>query len=373
MKLRVLRKSFFEALSVSTRFTAYKAQLPILGNILLEAKDNKLNICATNLEMSVSIPIAAKIESEGKITVPSKTLHDVVSNLKGENIDLEVDKEQIRLVCDKFSSQLLGINASDFPSIPTTVSKSSFEISPDLVLVSLPKVLYCVSQDETRPSLTGVLFLLKDEKISLVATDGFRLSKVDSNLKDLKTEAKIIIPKSILMELTRVAKDQKVILDYQKEERQIVFKVGDSVLSSRVIEGEFPDFEKTIPTSFKLNINIDKEEMLQAVKLASVFARDASNVVRFIASEKSLKFEAESTQAGNQENVLDVKADVLDKSILSDKSDFTIAFNCRFVEEFLNSIDGGSVDLKFNDANSPGVFLDSENKDLLHLIMPIKI
>ncbi|KKR11276.1 MAG: polymerase III subunit beta protein [Candidatus Woesebacteria bacterium GW2011_GWA1_39_21] len=373
MKLRVSRKSFFDALSITSRFTSYKAQLPILGNILLETKNNKLNISATNLEMSVCLAIAAKIESEGKITVPAKTIHDVASNLSGESVDLEVDKEQIFLKCGSFSSKLLGIVASDFPPIPASVSKNALEIPSETFLESLPKVLYCVSSDETRPTLTGVLMILFKDLVSWVATDGFRLSKKDMPMKESSRETKIIIPKGVLSELIRIAKEQKIVLDYKKDEKQIVFQVGEAVLSSRVIEGEFPDFEKIIPQTYKLKLDVDRNELSQAIKLASVFARDAANVVKFIISEKTFKLNAESSQSGDQENSLDVKIESKDSQLFDEKGEFVIAFNCKYVEDYLNCVEGENIEIKFNDVNSPGVFLDTSDEKLLHLIMPVRL
>ena len=162
-------------------------------------------------------------------------------------------------------------------------------------------------------------------------------------------------------------------MDYKKDEKQIVFQVGEAVLSSRVIEGEFPDFEKIIPQTYKLKLDVDRNELSQAIKLASVFARDAANVVKFIISEKTFKLNAESSQSGDQENSLDVKIESKDSQLFDEKGEFVIAFNCKYVEDYLNCVEGENIEIKFNDVNSPGVFLDTSDEKLLHLIMPVRL
>lgn len=373
MKLKVSKKSFAEALSVATRFTTSKAQLPILGNVLLEAKNNKLNISATNLEMSVSLTVASKIEKEGIITVPSKILYEVISNLSDDSIELSVEKEQLVVDCEGFSSKILGINASDFPKVPSSMGTYVFEIDPDVLMGILPKIVYSISLDETRPTLTGALVILDSTVLSMVATDGFRLSKYSISLKNKGKDLKIILPRGILSELGRIKGGQKILFEYKKEDKQVVFQIGDVFLSSRVIEGDFPDYGKIIPSSSKLKISVDRDDLLQAVKLAGVFARTASNVVNFIVKEKTLKLVAESSQSGSQENSVDVKVDMESEDVLGEKGEFVIAFNCEFVENYLNSIDGKNIELGFNDANSPGMFLDTEDKNLIHLIMPVRL
>jgi len=242
MRLSVSRKSLVDALSIATRFTTSKAQLPILGNVFLKSENNKLNISATNLEMSVSQSIASKIENEGGITIPSKVIYEIVSNLNSESVDLIVDKEQLCIKSGNFSSKILGINASDFPNVPSSVGTNASEIDTEVFSSTLAKVLYSVSSDETRPTLTGVLMLFEDKKLSLVATDGYRLSKYVLSLKGSGKDLKLILPKGILAELGRLVRNEKLLFEYRKDDKQVVFQVGSLFLSSRVIEGEFPDY-----------------------------------------------------------------------------------------------------------------------------------
>jgi len=202
MKLTVLQENLKTAVALSSHFTSPKAQLPILGNILLKADKTKLTLSSTNLEISVKTSIAAKIEEEGEITVNGKTFNDVVSNLSSGSIEIESFQEQIKITSGKFKSNLLGSNSADFPTLPEKLEKNVFSLKRDEFVNSLSKVLFAVSTDETRPILTGVLFVFKSKNLHLVATDGFRLSEVKLKSEIEIEDLKIIIPKAVLYELT---------------------------------------------------------------------------------------------------------------------------------------------------------------------------
>jgi DNA polymerase-3 subunit beta len=201
----------------------------------------------------------------------------------------------------------------------------------------------------------------------LVATDGFRLSQKKIKVSGGKDGLRVILPKLILSEIPRSAEDSAdIYVSFQEKEKQAIFGVGDVVLTSRLLEGEYPDFAKIIPKSSSLQIRLDKEEMLRAVKLASIFARDSANIVKIKVLKDSLKIYAESGQSGSQETKVEAK-------IEGGAKDFEIAFNYHFLEEFLHSVQGEEINLEFSGVNAPGVFTDPKDSTYLHLIMPVKI
>lgn len=369
MKVKILQDKFSKALSIASRFTSNRAQLPVLANILLKAEKNTLTVSSTNLETSVSINVGAKIQKEGEVTVPSKTLFDVVNNLKTETIDLVGEKEQILIKSDSFESTVLGMNSSDFPETPSSLGKGIVSVEAAELVSCLSKTLFSVSVDETRPILTGALMALKKGKMEVVSTDGFRLSRKSLKATGSFEKFEIIVPKNILSEMLKLsASVETVRFAYKKNESQIIFEVGDTILSSRVIEGEFPDYNKIIPKDSKIDIIVDKEELLNSVKLASVFSRDSSNIVKFKLKKNTLYLEAESKMYGHQKSSVDVKVE----KGKTDK-EYEILFNHRFLEDFLNAAESEDVVLKFNDPNSSGVFLDTTDPKYLHLIMPVKM
>lgn len=373
MKLTILQENLVKAVTQASRFASSRSQLPILGNILLTASKTKLNVSSTNLEISVAINVGAKIEEEGELSVPSKIISELVSNLAKGVVRIESDKEQLRISSDGFSSKILGMNSSDFPKIPNTVNKEkSLVISKKQLTEALPKVIFATSTDETRPILTGVLFILQKDGLTLVATDGFRLSKKKINIKSDRVE-NIIIPKGVLNELSKISEElDEILLNIEEKDKQVVFGNSDIVLTSRLLEGEYPDFEKIIPKNSSISARLDKEEFLRAVKLASVFARESANIVKLRLFKDSISVAAESGLSGSQETKVDAK---IESSFAeaSVGSEFVTAFNYKFLEDFLHSVSGEEVLIEFTTPDKAGVFKDTSDFGFLHLIMPVKI
>lgn len=366
MDLEVLQENLNKALSITSRFVSSRAQLPVLANAFLKADKTKLIVSATNLETSASISLGAKIKEGGELTIPAKSVFETVSNLTPGTIHLTSEKESLKIAGSGFIGRISGMNASDFPDVPQTIKKDeSINLSKTEFLEALPQVSFAVSLDEGRPILTGILFILSPKSLSLVATDGFRLSRKIISLEGIKKEMKTVIPKNILLEVSREGEEKEnILLDVKGKEKQVIFGLDNLTLSSRVLEGEFPDFEKIIPKNSSVKVRVDKEELLRAVKLSSVFARDSANIVKIKMMKDSIKLSAESSQVGNQETTLDAKVE----GELID-----ISFNYKFLEDFLRAVTGEEVVMEFNNASSPGVFTDPKDPNFLHLIMPVKV
>lgn len=366
MKIQILQENLNKALSSASRFANAKAQLPVLGNILLRTQKNKLFICSTNLEISYSTSIGAQIDEEGDITVPARQLTEIVNNLIPGAINLKVEKEQLKIESQGSKLNILGMNASDFPPIPTKIDiKSASSLPKNELQEALSQVIFSSSIDETRPVLTGVLFLFKKNETVIVATDGFRLSQKKIKGSSVNDVSKLIIPKSILMEISKYSGEESELnFNFKENDNQISFAMGDTVLSSRVIEGQYPDFEKIMPKETNISIETDKEEMLRAVRLASVFARDSANIVKFIVKKDKITLTAESSHAGDQKTDVDAKIE---------GGEIEIAFNYKFLEDFLHSVKGESVKICLSNPNAPGLFTDINDPAYLHLIMPVRI
>jgi len=369
MDIQVLQEELAKAISIASRFSSTRVQLPVLANILLEVTKNKLIVSATNLEISVSYSLGAKVEKEGSITIPSRVISELISNLKSGQINLKAEKEILEINSSDFESKLSGMNASDFPAVPKEIGSGGIVIPAEKFQKALGKVLFSVSSDETRPVLTGVLMIVKKGELVMVSTDGFRLSREKIKIEEKGEEEKrFIIPKSILSEILRIQGDENIEFLYKKMDSQVVFATSSVTLSSRVIEGEFPDFEKIIPKDTKIKINADKYEFARTVKLASVFAKDSANVVKLQISKGDVEIVAESQQYGSQKGKFDIKGEGVGGT---DK--FQIAFNYRFLEEFLSACESEDVQAEFSDPNSPSLFLDSKDENFIHIIMPVRL
>lgn len=369
MQVQVLRENLSKAVSFASRFSSIKAQLPVLANILLSVKGSKLSISATNLEISFATSIGAKTEKEGEITIPARVITELISNLKTETVEIISENERVTIKSHGFDSSISGMNSSDFPLLPKKAgNKNKIQIGKEEFLAALPQVSFATSMDETRPQLSGVLFLFQKEEIVLVATDGFRLSqkRIPFESKEEVKIQKVILPKTALIELPRLSQDaESVVFSFNDEENQVVFELGETVLSTRTIEGDYPDFERIIPKSSEVKIRLDKEEFLRAVKLSGIFARDSANITKINVRKNSIDVFAESQVFGNQKTTLD--------AFVEGQEGLEVAFNYRFLEEFLNAVNGEEVMIELSNPSSPGVFTDPKDETLLHLIMPVRI
>lgn len=366
MKLKILQENFSKALINASRFTTAKAQLPILGNIKIVASKTKIIISSTNLEVSTSILLNAQVEKEGEIAVPSKIITEVVSNIQTGTISLSAEKEMLKISSSGFSSTISGMNTSDFPLIPQKVNiKESIILPKENFINSLSQVIFATSIDETRPILTGVLMIFKDSELILVGTDGFRLSQKKIKLEGKIKNQTIVLPKNVLTEIIKMSSEEdQILLEHKKEENQVILGIDDTVLATRTLEGEFPDYEKIIPKGLNIKVNLDKEDLLRAVKLASVFARDSANIIKININKKDIEISAESQSSGSQKTKMDANVE---------GEELEIAFNYRFLEEFIHSIKGEEIQMEFSNSNSPGVFSDPKDTKYIHLIMPVKI
>lgn len=370
VKLQVVQADLAKALSLASRFVNPRAQLPLLGSILFSAKKNKLVLSATNLEISLSLSIGAKTEVVGEIGIPAKAATDLFSSLGPGNTSLEAIEEQLKISSEGFVGTLSGMNATDFPTVPHALGKGAYALPKDKFVAGLAQAVFAASNDETRPVLTGVLFVFEKGDLYIIATDGFRLSQKKLVLGTKMKDQKLILPKAALSELLRVAgaSEQPLLMEAKKVENQVVFGLGSTVLTTRVIEGEFPDYQKIIPKEQAVKVRLDKEDFMRGVKTSSVFARDSANVVKLSILKGNVTMSAQSATSGEQEMELEAKVE----GEASPKG-LTISYNYRFIEEFLNSVQGTEIEIGLSDANSPGVFRDTGDPDYLHLIMPVKV
>ncbi len=368
MKFDVLQEDLASALTITSRFVNTRATLPVLANVLLTADKNSLSLRATNLEASICMDVGAKIEEAGDLCLPARMITELVSNLPKGPVSCFSEKEQLQLKSEGFSGLIPGLPANEFPNIPTKIGESTITVTRDLLIASLAKVLFAASHDETRPVLTGILFLFEEGIAYMVSSDGFRLSqksiKIESTSEKYKAK-RVILPKTVLAELSRLpAVEENIQIEIRELDNQVVLKSGQTILATRTVEGEFPDFKKIIPKSHTVTVNVDKETLARALKIASVFARDSLNIINLTVTSEGMEIEATSATGGSQKTRVEAKVD---------GGEVTISYNYKFIEEFLTVCTSNDVVIELTDSVSPGVFRDTKDPDFLHLIMPVRI
>lgn len=367
--LTINTKDLNNALSLVAKFANPKATLPILQNILMEVGKNTLWLTASNLEMFIKVTLGVKTDDEFKVAIPARIASEVFLGLNGNTVNLEKKNSVLEVSSENFKGQLSFTDPTDFPEF-VIAQKTDLTISISDFLTIFSKVGFAVSADESRPVLTGVCFAQSEKGLEVVGTDGFRLSRMVLPIKS-SLSSSLIVPRGILQQLSSfVTFGNTLKIGFEKENSQVSFGVGEAVASSRLISGDYPDYSKIIPTTFGVKSSVDVADLSTAVKNASVFARDASDVIKIIISKKSVEVTSESNTYGNQSTKLE--ADSVFENSFAQES-LVVAFNYRFLLDYLKTVTGETVVLSFVNETSPCVLIDPADDSYTHLIMPVKI
>lgn len=363
MKFSILQQDLLPPLQTVSRSVGIRSTLPVLDNILLSAEKDGLKLSATNLEIGVIKNIACKVLEEGEITVPSKTLLEIISGLGQTKIEIESAQELLSVQADKFKASLNAIPATEFPAIP--VSEKIEVKFPSEVIQNTQQILFAAATDDGRPVLTGVLTEVKGDKLNLVATDGFRLAhQVAQVSKDAKP-LRLLIPKKTYEELVRILSEEEVEeVGVATLQNQIVFSLGQTMVSSRLIEGIFPAWEKIIPTQRVTRCLIDKEVLLKGIKLSSVFAKNEAGVTVLNLSDQGLMLNSSAKELGSLENQLDAQ-------IEGEKLE--VAFNSKFLQDAVSAAPSQQLMIEFSGPLSAALIKPVGIDGLEYIVMPLRL
>lgn len=367
MKVEIIVNNLVSKLSFLNHAISTKSQLPILLNILIEAKDGKLELRSTDLEIGIEVKIEATIIEEGSVTVPAKNFTELITSLTDATVTLETVQNTLEVVSKKSKSVFQTMPATDFPKLYDERGESIAVMDGKELKRGFSSVVFSASVDTTRPALSGVLIRPESGGFLLVATNGFRLSlqhyKVSTSA-GVDGEKSFIVPARVFRELLSVKDDSREVEMYVSEEsNQIMFQQGDTLLIGRLIEAEFPNFEKIIPSDFSLSVIFDREEMLDAVKICSIFARDSANVVKLHLEKDHITVSSQSPSVGG--NTVDV-----DAKLTGEENE--IAFNAKYLLDLLNNVNEEKLVFEMIGPLNPGVFKIDGDNSFLHLIMPIQ-
>ncbi|OGK15433.1 DNA polymerase III subunit beta [Candidatus Roizmanbacteria bacterium RIFCSPHIGHO2_01_FULL_39_12c] len=362
MIIKINRQEFIDKLTFGSRFTSTKlSSLQILQGVQIKKRGNGLHFFSSNLSAYYHSSLPVEGEKEGDFVVEPKKIIEFLSFLPDGKIDLEVDPKQLLIKAKKTVGRFPLIIEKEFPQ-PPKIEEKEQKINTGFLLKFLPLVLFAASPDETRPALSGVNFVTNDELI-MVATDGFRLSLIKAK-KETRFPP-VIIPADFLKELIHFLKeDKETRFSYSNKEKTVVFRAGETELYSRLIEGDFPPYEKVIPQEKRTTVKLEKEEFLRNIKLISVFARDLSYIITLDIKKNGVKFMPKTTEG--EENTSFQEAEV-------EGEGQKVAFNYKFILEFLNSVNSKNIIVDILRPDAPVAFRLENNKDFLHIIMPVRI
>lgn len=363
MNFQITKETLLENLFLSSHFTTTKfASLSLLQGTLIKGEKKHLHFYSTNLNSFFHSSISVKNEEKFDCVVEPKKIIEFINLLSPGDIFLEITKKNIAVSQKKTKGTFPLMNKDEFP-MPPEIKEKEEKLDVSFLTNNLPLILFSSSTDVTRPQLTGVNIVSQKEDMVIASTDGFRLSllrmKNDMNLPSM------LIPGPFLKEILYFLKEEKEIgFSYSGAEKMVVFRSGEKEFFSRLIEGDFPPFEKVIPSEVKTKITIEREDFLRNIKLVSVFARDYSNIIICDFQKEGLHIKPKIEGEGENDIFQDIEIEGEGQKI---------AFNFKFILDFLNNINYKNITIEILRPDAPVVFKTKENKDFLHLIMPVRV
>jgi DNA polymerase-3 subunit beta len=363
MKFTISKESFQDAIQQVQHVVSARTTLAILSNVLLKARDGVLELTTTDLDVGVTCSVAAEVEEPGATTLPARRLATIIRELPSDEIEISVDEKNVASIRSGPSFfKVLGLTSEEFPALPRFDDAREFKIEQGILRDCLRKTSYAISTDETRYVLNGILFSFKNNKLTMVATDGRRLAMVEQDLEFPQSqEIDIIVPTKAVNELARLCGDVGEVT-IRVTGSQVGFDLGDSLLISKLIDGNYPNYRQVIPGESKERIALEREVLLKAISRVSLLASEKSNSVKFLFTPGQVEIVASSPDIGEARETLAINY----KGV-----PITIAFNPEFTMAPLRNLAADEVHLHLIDEISPGVLRSGTN--FLYVLMPMRV
>ena len=374
MEFSVKKFDLLDELDATQGVVERKTTIPILSNLLCEAKGNRLSITATDLELSVRTSCEAKVKKEGSGTIPAKKLLDIVRLLPDEEIKFKLlDNHYVSLTCDRKTYKLVGMSKENFPALPS-FPRALVKIPAKLISDVIAKTTFAISLEESRYTLNGALLVLKPNAITMVATDGHRLALVEKDHKfdDSFPETRVLVPKKAMTEIQRLAGEggdkqgDGRVCEFAQDESHLFFQFGPRLLTSRKLTGQFPNYEAVLPKDTNKVIVLERDELQNALRRVSQLADQRSHAVKFVMAKEGIEVSASSPEYGEAK-------ESIEKEFKGDP--ITIGFNAQYLLDFLSAASDGPISFELKDEQSAGQLrpMADEASRYRYVVMPMRI
>jgi len=349
-----------------------KTTIPILSNYLFEATGDKLSLTATDLDLSLRTSCNAKVKKEGACTIPARKLYDYVRLLPDADITIRLlENHWVSIRCGRSNTKMVGMAKSNFPGLPVFPSAGAIKIPAAVLRSMIAKTGFAIASEESRYTLNGALMVLKPESITMVATDGHRLAHIEKQGEqfDVSGENKTLIPKKAMSEVYSLLQNSDVdFIEFAKDESTLFFRIGERLLTSRQLTGQFPNYEAVLPKETTKSVVVHGSDLSTAIQRVAQFADERSRAIRMKLDKNELKISSSSTDSGESEDSIEI-------AYASDP--LTIGFNSEYLIDFLKASSGGEVRLEFKDAQSAGQMRPDDGGDdgfkYRYVVMPMRI
>ncbi|CAN5677555.1 DNA polymerase III subunit beta [soil metagenome] len=377
MELVVRKTDLLRELQLFQGIVERKNTIPILANVLIEADGDEVKLLATDLEVGLRSRCSATVGKGGALTLPAKKLYEIIKALPETDVRIEEDKNGVKVAADRFDSRMQTLPREDFPTMPEATGTHSATLQRDVLRHMVSKTQFAITGEDTRYFLNGALFILRPDAMSLVATDGHRLalisvpreagrSKPATAAAEGDEEVRVILPRKTLLELGRLLAEGEGEIHYERGENHLFFDIGGRLLISRMIDGQFPAFERVIPKSNDKRVEFDRDRLTSAVRRVALLSNERSRAVKFQIDGGKVEIASSSPEFGEAKEVLMV--DYADAPV-------TICFNAQYVLDFLGVVDTDTVGLEFKDEMSQAVMkpVNADGYDYTYVIMPMRV
>ena len=367
MELVVRKNELLRELQLFQGIVERKNTIPILANVLLEAKGDEVRMLATDLEVALRSRCQASVAKGGSLTLPAKKLYEIIRALPETDVRIEEDKNGVKVAADRFDSRMQTLPREDFPTLPDLSGKARATLPRGPVKEMVSKTQFAITGEDTRYFLNGAKFILRPDSLALVATDGHRLALVEvKHDVGVPQETGVILPKKTLLELGKLLMEGEGDILFEAGENHLFFEVGGRVLISRMIDGQFPAYERVIPKGNDKLVEFDRERLTSAVRRVALLSNERSRAVKFEISKGKVEVTSSSSEFGEAREQLAVEYD---------SSPLAISFNAQYVLDFLNVVETDVVSLSLKDEVSQAVMkpVGAEGYDYTYVIMPMRI
>ncbi len=366
MKIEINQRDLSKHISIAQKAISGRSTIDILDSILLEARDNKLRIIGTDLDISIDTNVSCNVIEEGSIVINSRIFGDIIRKLPSEEILITTDESyKMNILCGKSEFNLIGQDPEQYPKLPIVIGNNFFRIQKDILKNAIKQTVFATSQDELRPQLTGVLFEVSNNKVSFVALDGFRLAlkTVDVNL-DEESEVSIIIPGRTLNEINKIIDDSEDLVKIVWEPGNIIFEINNTTLYSKQLEGQFFNYRDIIRNDHTTSVLVDKSQFQHSLERASLMAKeDKTNLIRLTIEDNRLRINSKS-EIGTVDEELDIE---------SSGDDLEIAFNSNYLIEGIKTIASEKISLNFMGSLNPCIIKPLDDENHIYLVLPVRL
>ena len=364
MKIICTQENLKGGLATVGRIISPSNTLPILNNILIKTENGILKISSTNLEVAITTQVRCKVEEEGEVTVLSKTIIDLVNNLPNKNITLESQGSKLNIDTENYHTSVNTLPAEEFPLIPEVVSTEIIDLDGQILKNAIDQVVFAVSSNQTQPEISGVYLHVENTELKLVATDRYRLAERVINLEAPSLPQQVIIPHKTIIELSRIIGNSEGKVGIIISDSQISLSVNQTQIISRLIDGQYPDYQQIIPQNFTTIIHTPKQAFVNGLRAGAIFSQNTNSVnFEYSAEKQSLTITAESPELGK--SVVELPSQV-------EGGNGSLILNHHYILDCLGSIEAQNVIVKITNDSSPSLILPEGKNDYIYLVMPIK-